>query len=131
MIEDELFAYQSSIIGKILEAPFDVALQIYTDNFNILQDYNFILPCSDGIDYVQKFRDMNLKDIDVIHFFESEKLYCIKGPESFADLFNDDYQFKIASRILLDTQIMSYLYRNYKDSTNKIPNNIDQIKKII
>lgn len=129
--EEELINYQGRIIGKILNSSFDEAEQIYVDNFNVIQDYNFILPYAEGVDYVQKFRDMNLKNIEVIHFFESDKLYCIKAPDSIAALFNDDYQLKILSCVSLDTQIQSYLYRNFIDEKNKIPDNIAEIQKLI
>lgn len=129
--EEEYINYQGRIIGKILNSPFDIAEQMYVDNFNVIQDYNFILPYAEGIDYVQKFRDMNLNNIEVIHFFESDKLYCIKAPDSIADLCNSDYKLKIISNVTLDTQILSYLYRYYIDETNKIPDNISEIQKLI
>ncbi|MCH5155611.1 MAG: hypothetical protein J1F69_03305 [Clostridiales bacterium] len=131
MTEEEFFAYQSKVIGKILESPLEEALQIYTNNFNVLQNYSFILPYSEGIDYVQKFREMKLKNIDVIHFFQSDRLYCLNAQDCISNLFNHEYENKIASCVSLDTQIQSYLYRNYIDAKNKIPENIEEIQKLI
>lgn len=90
-----------------------------------------MLPHSEGINYVQKFRELNLYDMEVIHFFGSETLYCLNAASFMSIMLGEDYELHIASLVSLDTQIQSYLYRYYLDKTNQVPKNILEIKKII
>ena len=131
MTETEKLAYQSHIIMQILEAPFEEAIEIYAENFNYVQEYSFIFPHPEGDNYVRKFREFNLNNLDVIHFFGSETLYCLNAHSFTSIMLGEDYELKIASLVSLDTQIQSYLYRNYIDNKNKIPENITEIQKII
>ena len=131
MTEEEMIAYQGSVISRILDAPFEEAIRIYASNFQFLQEYSFILPHSDGMNYVQKFRELNLADMDVIHFFGSETLYCLNSTSFMSIMCEEDYELLIASLVSLDTQIQSYLYRYYLDKTSRVPENISEIKKII
>ncbi len=131
MTKEEKLAYQGYIIRQILEAPLEEAFQIYAANFEYVQEYSFIFPHPEGNNYVQKFRNLNLDDLDVIYFFGSETLYCLNSRSFTSIMLGEDYELKIASLVSLDTQIQSYLYRNYIDNKNKIPNNIAEIQKII
>lgn len=131
LTKEEKLAYQGSIIWQILEAPFEKAIEIYSANFEDVQEYSFIFPHPEGDNFVQKFRELNLDNLDVIHFFGSETLYCLNSRSFISIMLCEDYELKIASLVSLDTQIQSYLYRNYIDNKNKIPNNITEIQKII
>ena len=131
MTREEKLAYQGYIIKQILEAPLEEAIQIYAANFNHVQEYSFIFPHPEGNNYVQKFRNLNLNDLDVIYFFGSETLYCLNSRSFTSIMLMEDYELKIASLVSLDTKIQSYLYRNYIDNKNTIPDNIGEIQKII
>ena len=74
MTKEEKLAYQGYIIRQILEAPLEEAFQIYAANFEYVQEYSFIFPHPEGNNYVQKFRNLNLDDLDVIYFFGSHTL---------------------------------------------------------
>lgn len=80
---------------------------------------------------MQKFRNLNLDQIYIIYFFSSETLYCLNAQSFVSEVRLNNYQIKIASHLSLDTQIQSYLYRNYINEKSKIPNNIIEIKKLI
>lgn len=128
---EELQKYQNHLISQILNVPFNEAINIYIENFEFLRDYYFIFPHSEGTNYMQKFRDLALDQIDIIHFFSSETLYCLNAQSFISEMMHGNYQIKIASHLSLDTQIQSYLYRNYVNEKNKIPNNIADIQKLI
>lgn len=131
MTKEEDLVFKAQIISRILEAPFDKAIQIYAANFNYLHEYSFILPNSEGVNFVQKFKNLHLDKMDVIHFFGSESLYCLNANSFTSIMLEEDYELKIASLVSLDTQIQSYLYRNYIDNKNQIPANITEIQKVI
>lgn len=69
-------AFKSYIIKKILDTPFKEAIEIYSQNLPLVQDVNFIFPNNDGIDYLEKFQKLNLKDIGVNYFFSERKLFA-------------------------------------------------------
>lgn len=130
MTEEKSY-YQSYIIGQILSSPFDKALQIYEENLPILENVNFIFPHLDGIDYLKKFNDRQIKDIDIIHFFSSDTLLCLNAEYFLANAVGFEHTLHIENLIALDTQIQSYLYRNYIDQKNSIPDNISEVLKLI
>lgn len=131
MTEEENLINKAFIITRILEAPFDEAIQIYAANFDYLHEYSFIFSNAEGINFVQKIKNLNLDEMEVIHFFGSETLYCLNANSFTSIMLGGDYELKILSLVSLDTQIQSYLYRNYIDSKNQIPTNITEIQKII
>lgn len=131
MTQEEKTFNKWHIVSRILESPFEEAIKYYAANFNDLQEYSFIFSHPDGNNYVQKFRDFKLENMDVIHFFGNESVYCLNAHSYVSIMCEQDYELRIASLVSLDTQIQSYLYRNYIDEKNKIPENITEIQKII
>lgn len=123
--------YQSYIIAQILDAPFEKAIQIYSENLNLLQEYYFIFSHSKGINYLKTFQDLKLEGIDINYFFKSETLVCLNKEWFVANMFGRNYNLKIEAVISLDTQIQSYLYRRYINKHNTIPKNIAEILKLI
>lgn len=99
MAKEEMLTYQGHIIKQILEVPIEEAFPIYIENFDILQDYNFIFHYQDGIDYSEKIDDLNLVGIDVINFFESNKLYCLNANSFISNMITGTYELHIASSV--------------------------------
>lgn len=69
--------YKTYIITKILDLNHEDGIKLFLENIDILQDVNFIIPnpYMDGINYMEKFKNLNLKGIDVNYFFTNEDLY--------------------------------------------------------
>ena len=105
--------YKTHIITKILDMDQVEGIKLFLENIDILQDVNFIIPnpYMDGINYMEKFRALNLKGIDVNYFFTNEDLYGFNADSIMSIMvFNKDI-IKTETLISLDTQIQSYLYR--------------------
>ena len=121
----------NEMIRQIFESPFEVSLQIFAQNLPYLEDVYFILPYSKGINYTAKFKKLNLDDLDVLHFFESETLYCLNQESLIAEIMmRQNFALKIVSCVSLDTQIQSYIYRQYKKQIVSVPQSIEELKKI-
>lgn len=125
--------YKTHIITKILDMNHIDGIKLFLANINILRDVNFIIPkpYMDGINYMEKFRALNLKGIDVNYFFTSEDLFGFNADSIMSIMiYNKDF-IKAETLISLDTQIQSYLYRKYKNEKASIPENIEEILKLI
>jgi len=131
--QNENYMEQFKVISKILNSNYDDRINLFLDNIELLKNVYFIVPdpCNIGINYMKKFNDLNIDDIGVNYFFTSESLYCFNSNSIKADLMCKSCPLKIESLICLDTQIQSYLYRKYQNKNNSIPDNIDQILKLI
>ena len=125
--------YKTHIITKILDMDQVEGIKLFLENIDILQDVNFIIPnpYMDGINYMEKFRALNLKGIDVNYFFTNEDLYGFNADSIMSIMvFNKDI-IKTETLISLDTKIQSYLYRSYKNEKSSIPENIEEVLKLI
>ncbi len=120
-------------VSEILDSNRDKAIDTVVANIDLLRDVHFILPSNgeDGIDYVGKFSELNLKDIEVNYFFSSNKLICLNYDFIMAGAVDFNHVLKIETTVSLDTQIQSYLYRKYKKDIKMVPANIDEILELI
>lgn len=120
----------SNIIGQILDSPFDKAFIIYSNNAELLKNISFILPHPRGLNYCKPFQDLKMDGINVEYFFDSETLVCFDNENVLAARDNQA-ESRIEAVISLDTQIQSYIYRQYIDKSYSIPKNLSEILKLI
>lgn len=130
MTEKEWLLYQEQIVSRILAAPIHEAIKIYEAYFHVLQGFSFLLPHPQGINFVNIFQELNLDKMDVVSFF-GDSLCGLNAHSFMSEKFQQDYDPRFVLLASLDTQIQSYLYRNYIGETSRVPTNIAEIKKII
>ena len=131
MTDDKKELIINQVVAQMFNTSFDDAVQIYLQNFHLLEEVQFILPHPNGNNYVEKFQKLDLEGIEVLYFFESDTLYCLNQKSIMVDLFHvPNLVVKIESCVSLDTQIQSYLYRKYRKQVHSIPQSIEKIIQI-
>ena len=91
MTEEEFLLYQKQIANRILVAPFPEAIKIYAAHFNILQEFSFLLPHPQGINFTKKFQELNLDNMDGVSFF-GDYIYGLNAHSFISDMFQQNYE---------------------------------------